>query len=222
MDSYKVVSLKVGEDSNYSYILSNLKTGEALAVDPAWDIEKIENCLTDENTLLKAILLTHSHYDHINLVEPLVEKYQCQVYMSRKEAEFKDFRCKNLNLLDDLEIIHICGIEAQCLLTPGHTPGSVCYRIDNHLFTGDTLFVRACGFCNCKGGNLDDMFASISKLRELLNKGTYIHPGHYFKDDLKYTSECSKRNIYLHIKDKEVFKRVISISGGKNIFFEYE
>src|SRR4051794_26215652 len=68
---------------NYSYVLLNLQAKEALVIDPAWEMGKIEKALRDFT--LTGILLTHAHEDHTDLVTPLVKKYRCPVWMSKEE-----------------------------------------------------------------------------------------------------------------------------------------
>lgn len=217
-----VKRVEVGGVNNCTYIIINAEEKVAIVVDPAWDLEKILKCINENGVVLKAILLTHSHYDHTNLVTPLVEKFDCRVYMSSKEINFYGFESDNLIPVNDTEIIRIGNLQIKCILTPGHTAGSMCFQIGSVLFTGDTVFIRSCGFCNCKGSNYNEMFESIKKIKEIVQDDIAIYPGHYFNDDLKYEKEYFKRNIYFHINDKKTFKKIIALSGDKNIFLKYE
>lgn len=219
---YIIERLEVGDVNNCAYIIICKQTNKAICIDPAWDIEAIEKCIAKYNATLTTILLTHYHYDHTNLVIPLLEKYDCRVYISEEESCFYQYECANLNKVSDSEIIKIGSLEIECILTPGHTVGSLCYKLDNNLFTGDTVFIRSCGFCNCKGSDYNQMFDSIKKIKKLAQKGILIYPGHYFRDDYKYESEYLKRNIYFHINDKEVFKRFVTLSGERNIYLQYQ
>lgn len=171
---------------------------------------------------MTSILLTHSHYDHTNLVKALTEKFNCQVYMSEKEIDYYGFKCKNLNPVNHLETVKFSRLSFDCILTPGHTVGSMCFKLEDSLFTGDTLFIRGCGICSCKGGDYDEMFESIKKIKEIVKDKVLIYPGHYYKGDLNCASEYFKRNIYFHIKDKDVFKKLISMSSKKNNYEIYE
>ncbi|ABR32874.1 glyoxylase-like metal-dependent hydrolase (beta-lactamase superfamily II) [Clostridium beijerinckii] len=219
---YSINQLKVGSINNCTYIIINNDIKEAVIIDPAWDLEKIVANLNTNGVSLSSILLTHSHYDHTNLVEPLLKIFNCQVYMAKKEINYYGFRCKNLNPVNDSDKISIGKLKMDCVLTPGHTAGGMCFKLENKLFTGDTIFIRGCGICTCKGGDYNEMFESIKKIKEIAKKNVLIYPGHYFEGDLKYESEYLKRNIYFHINDKEVFKKVITLSSKKNDYAKYE
>jgi hydroxyacylglutathione hydrolase len=221
-EMFIVKRMEVGCVNNCTYVIFNAEEKAAILVDPAWDLEKILKCINENDVTISAILLTHSHHDHTNLVAPLVEKFHCKVYMSSKEIDFYGFESDNLIPVSDSEIIKIGNLQFDCILTPGHTAGSMCFRIGNILFTGDTVFIRSCGFCNCKGSNYNEMFESIKKIKVIVQEGIAIYPGHYFRDDMKYEKEYLKRNIYFHINDKKTFEKFIALSGERNIYLKYE
>lgn len=212
----------VGHVNNYMYLISNPECKEGIIIDPAWELEKILNNIEDGKIKLKGILLTHSHQDHTNLADVLSRKYKCPVYMSKKEIEYYNFKCSNLVAVKDKEKIIIAGMKCTSILTPGHTAGGMCYKIGNSLFTGDTIFIRSCGFCNCRGSNPNEMFESIQKIKQFAENGIQIYPGHYFKNDFEFEEEYLHRNIYFRIKDKNVFLRFIEMSGKRNTYLKYE
>lgn len=219
---YSIERFSVGHVNNYMYFITNIETKEGFLIDPAWEIKRIIQNIEKNRTALKGILLTHSHQDHTNLADIISRRYDCPVYMSKKEIEYYNFECSNLVAIDDMEIITIAGLECTCILTPGHTAGGMCYKIDDSLFTGDTVFIRSCGFCNCKGSNPDEMYESIKKIKDFAENGVQIYPGHYFKDDFEYEKDYLKRNIYFHIQKKEVFLELVEMSGKRNVYLKYE
>lgn len=219
---YDIQRFPVGHVNNYTYLIINTEGGTGILIDPAWEQKEILDHIKKAHIELKGILLTHSHQDHTNLADFFSKQYQCYVYMSKYEIEYYNFQCNNLVALEDNQKLRVSGIEIECLLTPGHTTGSMCYKIENALFTGDTIFIRSCGFCNCKGGNPQDMFLSIKKLRQYAEQGARIYPGHYFKNDFKYESDCLHRNIYFHIKDLEIFLKFVERSSKRNVYLKYE
>lgn len=221
-ERFVVKRIEVGCVNNCTYLVFNPKEKVAVLVDPAWDLEKILNCLSENDVTLSAILLTHSHHDHTNLVIPLVKMFHCKVYMSSKEIDFYGFESENLIPVHDSAILEIGILQFDCILTPGHTVGSMCFKIENILFTGDTIFIRSCGFCNCKGSDYNEMFESIKRIKKIARDGFIIYPGHYFKDDLKYEKEYRKRNIYFHINDKNTFEKFAVLSSQRNIYLKYE
>lgn len=121
--TYKVHPIKTSYQgwTNYCYIIEDIVSRTAIVVDPSWELNKITNKLSELKLELTAIALTHSHYDHVNLVEPLTKMFNAQVYMSKKEIDYYQFRCRNLIGLHDHQAIKIGNTRAQCLLTPGHT-----------------------------------------------------------------------------------------------------
>lgn len=219
---YIIKRLNVGFANNCTYIVANLTENTAVLIDPAWELEKILDCLEVYKVAVSAILLTHSHQDHTNLVSALVDKFNCKVYMSSKEIEFYGFRTKNLLPVDDLNTVKIGGLCFKCFLTPGHTVGSMCFKIGNNLFTGDTIFIRSCGFCNCKGSDIDALFDSIKKIKKIVHNNSNIYPGHYFRDDLKYERDYLTRNLYFHINDRKIFRKFVDLNDKKNIYINYE
>src|SRR5688572_18207767 len=81
----RVLDVRHGSMKNYNYLVVDPDTRQAVIVDPAWELEKIESALADEEATLSGILLTHSHHDHIDLARPLAEKYDCPLWMSKAE-----------------------------------------------------------------------------------------------------------------------------------------
>ena len=112
-------------------ILSQTAQKSAIAVDPSWEIDKITDKLHELDVDLSAILLTHSHYDHVNLAEPLQQIYHSDIYMSSAEIDFYQFRCRNLIALEDGQTFAAGGFIIRSILTPGHTVGecAICYLI---------------------------------------------------------------------------------------------
>jgi glyoxylase-like metal-dependent hydrolase (beta-lactamase superfamily II) len=92
------------------------------------------------------------------------------------------------------------------LHTPGHTPGSVCYRIDDQLITGDTMFVFGCGRCDLTGGNPEVMFNTLRHLKETLSGSTVIHPGHNYAVTPTTTMEDQiEGNPFMHFDKSDDF-----------------
>lgn len=182
---------------NFTYFIIDEKTKQTAVIDPAWELPKIESVLQTLNGNLTTILLTHSHFDHTNLVNPLLNKYNPQVFLSSKEIDFYNYKCKNLNLVNQNDSIKLGKTEICCLLTPGHTIGSTCYLLSDSLFTGDTIFIEGCGICNTFGGNPEQMFDSIQEIKNTIDPHVKIFPGHSYGKDPGYPlNYLLKENIY--------------------------
>lgn len=176
------------------YFLKNKSTGEVLIVDPADEAEKIFEKVNEISGTPKAVLLTHGHFDHIQAVEGVRQKYHIPVYAQREEAKMLLDASLNLSgncgriscsieadtLLSDLQVFEAAGFSVQVIHTPGHTEGSCCYYIEeeNLLFSGDTLFYGSVGRTDLPGGSMGEIVRSLHKLVDSLPEETEVYPGH--------------------------------------------
>lgn len=221
MVTYAVHTIKTFHQgwTNYCYIIEDIVSRSAIVVDPSWELSKLTNKLSELEVDLSAILLTHSHYDHVNLVEPLSALFHPQVYMSKTEIDFYQFRCKNLIALQDRETISIGMTKAQCLLTPGHTAGGMCYLFSESIFTGDTIFTEGCGICEDHGSSADDMFDSVQRIKSIVSPEVRVYPGHSFGQAPGQTiGELLKHNIYFQIDKREYFVKFRNRKNQRGIF----
>lgn len=215
----KKLRVKYKDIINYTYIVIDKNSKQCIIIDPAWELEKIIKLIEEEGLKVKGLFLTHAHDDHINLVEDLVNEYNCIVYISNIEKEYYDFHSKNLITLQDNEIIKIDEIKIQVFITPGHTKGSSCFLINNTvLFTGDTLFSEGCGNSTQLGGDVLEMFRSLQRLIVTIEDQCIIYPGHAFKEcPGKRFFEIKKSNIFLQIKNKDIFIKLNEMQDRRDI-----
>lgn len=206
---------------NYSYLVIDNISNQAVVVDPAWNMEKIDQALEDSGTTLSGILLTHSHPDHTDLAKPLAVKYSCPIWMSNKEIADSGFYAPQLIGIDATPW-SVGQIQIHPLITPGHTPGSICYLIGDNLFTGDTLFAEGCGFCpDMRAAH--DMYESLERIKSRLKPETRIFPGHsYGKQPGQQFSLILRDNIYLQFKNKNDFTAYRLRKGQNKLsFFDF-
>lgn len=204
---------------NYNYLIVDPRSGQAVAVDPAWEMDKIDSALAQTGASLRGILLTHSHPDHIDLAAPLSEKHGCPVWMSHREIATSGFSCRRLTGIDAVPR-YVGEMEIQPVFTPGHTPGCLCYLIDDSLFTGDVLFAEGCGLCPDLQSAYA-MFSSLQYLKALIAPDTRVFPGHsYGKPPGQPFVDLLRDNMYLQFSDRESFAafRLRRLSGGTSIF----
>jgi len=205
---YSVTPIKVakGQFRNYCYLIVDQKTRYAALVDPAFELDSIVSQLKSQNADLKAILLTHSHFDHVDLMEPLVQLFQPKVWISQIEASTNGLNLTGHQVIGDGTVIKIGETGVLPLLTPGHTAGGTCFQLDQDIFTGDTLFVEGCGICDLPGGSPVRMFESFQRLRNLIPARTRVWPGHCYGKEPGVTFEkVLESNIYFHFTKMDDF-----------------
>lgn len=188
----------VGPWDNFVYFVGDKATRTCMVVDPAWDLSVIEDEAAKLDVKVSGILATHSHFDHVNMVHPLVDKLDIPVYMLDKEVTWANYRSQNLNKIASGDTVSIGrNVTARFLHTPGHTPGSACFEVEECLICGDTLFINSCGRCDFLGGDPVAMYYSLKGLREKFGLQTTLYPGHnYGPTTMATMDEQLKSNPY--------------------------
>ena len=191
--------MELGPMENFIYLITDKTTKKAAVVDPAWDAAKIIQYADDNDIQITDILLTHSHHDHINGVQEILEHSDPQLHLLKSEAEFWEAELNKPKLHHGGDEILLGDSSIQIYHTPGHTPGSACYMLNDDIITGDTLFVFGCGRCDLKGGDPEQMFSTLKKMKSELDPNTIIHPGHNYSTHATSTvSEQIEGNPFLH------------------------
>ncbi len=213
----QVIVLKMCHESikNYSYLVVDASSRQAVIVDPAWQMEKIEQALMYTQAVLSGVLITHAHPDHIHLAKPIAEEYDCPIWMSKEEIADSGFNARQLVGIDTTPW-SIGQMLIEPILTPGHTPGCTCYLMADNLFTGDVLFAEGCGICpDVEAAHA--MFASLQILKKRLRPETHIYPGHsYGMPPGQRFSQLLKENVYLQFADKHSFA-AFRLRSGQNV-----
>lgn len=201
-----VKTLVVGAIQSNCFIVYNEE--EAVVIDPGADGEYIVKTLYDMNLTVKHILLTHGHFDHIGAIEYIQKKYNCNVYINR--ADLVLLKNADLNLSSRFgtpiiyngnvievgeETIELIGCNFTFISTPGHTPGSMCIKVNDFLFTGDTLFKSSIGRAFEPYGDTELEIYSIKEKLLLLEENLKCFAGHGPNTTLNYEKEY---NPYLH------------------------
>lgn len=181
------------------YILVDEESRECAVIDPGGDAEDLVSFIDETNAKVKYILLTHGHVDHTGAVGYFSEVYGVQahihkddgMFISNGEFMFGPLKYKGniVELAMDLEqdkVFSLGGLEIKCIETPGHTPGGVCFLVQDKLFTGDTLFLRSIGRTDLSGGNFNTLIDSINNRLLTLNPETVVYPGHGPQTSIRY------------------------------------
>ena len=179
-----VKTLEVGYLLTNCYIIADEATKIAVVVDPGGDVATILDYLEDSELSPKAILLTHGHYDHVLGVDTFLQYEPVPLYMNRADVDrdigndtFHFSPPRSTVFIDHGDTIDIGPLHFEVIGCPGHTPGGVTYKIEDCLFTGDTLFRLAYGRYDFPASDGNALLRSLRRLKAL--EGDYeVYPGH--------------------------------------------
>ena len=217
-----VEQIQIGPMANFTYLVGSRSTREVAVVDPAWDIDGLLNHIDERGYTLTAALATHYHPDHIGGgmgnrdiagVTELLAKKPVKIYAHREEAagvrRVTGISESDLAKVDSGDRLRVGSIEIEFLHTPGHTPGSQCFRVKNTLVSGDTLFIDGCGRVDLPGSDPEQMYHSLQKLKALPDD-TLLLPGHNYSAVPNATmGDTKKTNAYLAVKDLATWRQVM-------------
>ena len=185
------------------------ESGVSLVVDPGAASHTLENRMNDFGSeKLEYILLTHGHFDHIGNAAALKKRYPwVKIVIGELDAPFTSHSSLNLSahfgfetepfeadiLVNDGDELAFGKKNIQVISTPGHTSGGVCYRLENNLFTGDTIMSQTTGRMDFPTGNSRDMFASVKKIASI-SENLNMYCGHGESTTLDFEKE---HNIFM-------------------------
>jgi hydroxyacylglutathione hydrolase len=222
LDQLIVEQIQIGPMQNFAYLIGDKATREVVVIDPAWDIEGLLNFVDERDYTLKGALVTHYHPDHCggsfghNVVEgvaALLERHALPIYANEHEVagvqKVTGVSKTDLKSVSSGDKLAVGDVDIEFLHTPGHTPGSQCFRVKHTLISGDTLFIDGCGRVDLPGSNSEDMFNSLRKLAELPDE-TILLPGHNYSAVAHATMGDTKRtNAYMRINNLESWKMMM-------------
>jgi len=206
-NGYTIHALELGPMENFVYLLHDHDSDTAAIVDPAWDVDEMLLLASRKGIRITDILLTHSHHDHVNGIERVLEQTDAQIHLLKAEARFWGKSLARPTLHHGGDIIKIGDTEISILHTPGHTPGSACFHLGSDLIAGDTLFVFGCGRCDLSGGDPEEMYRTLKRIRSDLPGDTVLHPGHNYSPSHPTATMASQYqgNPFLHFDTPEDF-----------------
>lgn len=196
--------IEMGPMQNFVYLIGSTETRKVAVVDAAWDIDEILRIAAKDDVEITHALVTHTHPDHvgggfagieIEGVTELLSKCKAKVVVHKAEAEFlKGLSATDLVKAESGDTIDVGGVQIQLLHTPGHTPGSQCFLIDNRIVSGDTLFIGSCGRVDLPGSNPEQMYYSLTQKLKALPDDTVLFPGHNYSSKPTSTLGEEKRS----------------------------
>lgn len=195
----EIAQFKTNPFAENAYIAYNQGDQKCIIIDPGFtldsEFEEIKKYMAQRELSPEAILLTHSHFDHIVGVARILSFYEeLKVYMSSKDwdsgiveinkaahSQFGfpevDMNFRTIDIADG-EVLKLAGMDIKCIATPGHSVGGFCYLIEDKLFSGDTLFAGTIGRSDLPTGEYDDLIRSVMEKLIWLDSQIEVFPGH--------------------------------------------
>jgi glyoxylase-like metal-dependent hydrolase (beta-lactamase superfamily II) len=206
---------------NFSYLIGDRETNEALLVDPAYGVSEILDAASADGMRVVGVLATHHHADHvggsmmgysIEGLANLLSRVSVPIHAHRQEVPL----ITKVTGLDQSDIVaheggdrvKVGDLEVELLHTPGHTPGSQCFLVEGMLVAGDTLFLDGCGRTDLPGSDPEAMYTSLQRLAGLPDS-TVVYPGHRYSPPSAATLEAVKEiNMVLKPRTKEAWLQI--------------
>jgi hydroxyacylglutathione hydrolase len=182
----------VGPVQENAFLVRAQNASSALMVDPGEEPDRLLHAIDELGVTLEAILLTHTHFDHIGAVAPVAKATGATVYCPKLEVPvladimsfvpwpgFGPYESYDADeTVEGGEHLTLAGLEIEVTHTPGHSPGHVTYAIEDALFSGDVLFQGSVGRTDLPGGDWPTLARSIQQLLDAYPDETRVHPGH--------------------------------------------
>jgi glyoxylase-like metal-dependent hydrolase (beta-lactamase superfamily II) len=194
---------------NFVYAIGDRTTGECVLVDPAYAVRELVDLVGADGMAVTGALATHYHPDHvggsmmghtIEGISELLDVIDCPVHVQHDEIEWvvksTAVGAEHLVGHDSGDIVRVGDIEINLVHTPGHTPGSQCFFVDDRLVAGDTLFLEGCGRTDLPGSDPVQMARSLRRLAEVPDS-TILFPGHRYSFASSATMDVVKETNFV-------------------------
>ena len=198
----KIENFVLGPVGTNCYIVSNEETKECFLVDMAACPPELVSHIKNLGLTVKAVLLTHGHFDHIMGLDRFLEEFPVPVYACAAEKELLEsaplnsssgmlgqpYTFHGAQYVKDGDLLEIAGMKIQVIQTPGHTIGGCCYYIadEQTLFSGDTLFRASIGRTDLPTGSMGALVRSVTEKILVLPDETRVYPGHMEETTVGY------------------------------------
>jgi hydroxyacylglutathione hydrolase len=196
----KVHQLKVGNMQNFTYVLEDEETKEAVIIDPSWDLDLVIDTLERNALKVKYVINTHHHFDHTIGNDAIVKHTKSKILQHESSTLKNDMR------LTDGEKVKFGNSELTVMHTPGHSKDSICLVGDGKIFSGDALFVGNCGRVDLPGGSAIELYHSLFDIIYKLDDNLILYPGHNYGSSPNSTiGKEKKTNFVLQPRTEEEF-----------------
>ena len=196
----KVHQIEVGNMQNFTYVVEDEDSSEAIIIDPSWDLPNIEQVIKRNNLKVKYIVNTHHHFDH-TLGNEAMAKLTGAKIIQHEASELK-----HDEIVRDGDKIKFGNSELLVTHTPGHSKDSICLIGDGKIFSGDTLFVGNCGRVDLPGGSSKELYHSLFDILHKLDDDLILYSGHNYGSTPTSTIGKEKQtNFVLQKRTEEEF-----------------
>lgn len=209
---------------NFVYAIGDRATGEAVLVDPAYDVDRLLDILAADDMRCVGVLATHYHPDHIGGsmmgfdiegVTRLLERVQVPIHIQADEADYVS-KVTGLGPAELVghrsgDVVTVGGLDIELIHTPGHTPGSQCFYVARRLVAGDTLFLDGCGRMDLPGADPEAMYESLTQKLAKVPDDAVLYPGHRYSLESSATMGATReRNIVFRPRTREEWLRAFA------------
>ncbi|MDF2546562.1 MAG: fold metallo-hydrolase [Anaerosolibacter sp.] len=174
------------------YVLTCEETKKTAIIDPGGDADDIISYMKQHHLQPEMIILTHGHGDHIGAIQEIKAQMNIPIYIHKDDGYMLKDPRKNLTslmgmqevqveadiFLSDGDIVELGSLRLHVIHTPGHTRGSICIRVNDVIFSGDTLFAQSIGRTDLDGGSFELIIDSIKRKLMVFNDEIKVLPGH--------------------------------------------
>lgn len=196
----KVHQIEVGNMQNFTYILEDEDTGEAIILDPSWNLDEIQKVITRYDLKVKYIVNTHHHFDHTLGNEAMAKETEAKILQHESSTLKHD-----ITLVDEQKI-KFGNSQLTVFHTPGHSKDSICLVGDGKIFSGDTLFVGNCGRVDLPGGSAQELYHSLFDILYKMDESLVLYPGHnYGSTPISTLANEKKSNFVLQKRSEQEF-----------------
>ena len=201
----KVHQIQVGNMQNFTYIVEDDDTNEAIIIDPSWELVELELLIKRNNLKIKYIVNTHHHFDHTLGNEAMTKSTKAPIIQHESSELKHDITVK------DGDFIEFGNSKLKVLHTPGHSKDSICLIGDNKIFSGDTLFVGNCGRIDLPGGSAKELYHSLFDVLHSLDDDLVLYSGHNY--GISEISTIGEEKITNPVMQKRTEQQFVEMMG---------